>query len=329
MSPPEDRISPLARDRTFMRVRGLLCRPVALFVVLSTLLGTPLVFLVPPLRGADEPAHFLRIYAISSGQIVPSLTDEQGRRGVFLPARLNDDYQFFEAMRYRFRDPGFNYRDVFAEFWRRKQVPDPAAPPTFVLYAGSEAYSPVPYLPHVPAALVARLLGLDFVPMLWLIRIAGFAAMTAVAAYAIAIVPQVKWAFVVIAMLPIALFERVIVSADGAALGFAMVVTALCARAAGIDGGGAAQRSLWMTLCVLTKPSQVPLIMLEAMTRPLKDFLSHWRAAMLVVTPGLVLTGLWLFLISADMGAWRMMAGTGAPPEQFSIGWKLVFLIHN
>ena len=164
--------------------------------------------------------------------------------------------------------------------------------------------------------------------MLWLMRLAGFVAMTAVAAYAIAAVPQLKWAFVVIAMLPIALYERAIVSADGAAMSFAMVVTALCLRAAG-QGGGAAQRSLWMTLCVLTKPSQVAFIVLEAMARPLKDFLSHWRGAALVVTPGLVLTGLWLYANSADMGAWRMMEGTGVPAEQFNIGWKLGFLIRH
>src|SRR5262245_19149485 len=70
------------RDRRNMA--NLLRRPVALFVLLSTLFGVPAIFLNPPLRGADEPAHFLRIYGISHGQLIPSLADEKGRRGLFL-----------------------------------------------------------------------------------------------------------------------------------------------------------------------------------------------------------------------------------------------------
>jgi uncharacterized membrane protein len=132
-----------------------------------------------------------------------------------------------------------------------------------------------------------------------------------------------------IAMLPIALYERAIVSPDGAALSFAMVVTALCLRAAAEGSAGTARRSLWMTLCVLVKPSQVPFILLEAMTRPFRDLMRHWRTAAAIAAPGLIVTLLWLFVISADMGAWRMIQGTGAPPEQFNIGWKLVFLLHH
>ena len=315
------------RDRRNMA--KLLRRPVALFVLLSTLFGVPAIFLNPPLRGADEPAHFLRIYGISHGQLIPSLTDEKGRRGLFLAPRLNEDYQFFEAVRYQFGTKGFNYRDVFAEFFRRKRDADPATPPVFVLYAGSEAYSPAAYLPYVPAVMLARALDLDFLPMLWLLRLVGFAAMTAVAAYAIAVVPSLKWAFLFIAMLPIALYQRTFVSPDGAALSFAMVVTALCLRAAARGGGGTGQRSLWMTLCVLVKPSQTPFVLLEGTTRPLRDLPAYWRTAVVIVAPGVALTFLWLFLTSADMGAWRMVEGTGAPPEQFRLGWKLAFLVHH
>jgi Predicted membrane protein (DUF2142) len=312
----------------------LIRRPVALFVLLSTLFGIPAVFLIPPLRGADEPAHFLRAYGISRGEMIPSLTDTQGRRGIFLPARLNEDFQFFEAARYRFKNDGLTYRDVFAEYRRRGNVADPAGPPlpppVFVLYAGSEGYSPAAYLPYVPAVIAGRVLGLDFLPMLWLMRLAGFIAMTAVAAYAIAVVPHLKWAFLFIAMLPIALYERVIVSADGAALSFAMVVTALCLRAAAGQGREPPwQRSLWMTLCVLAKPSQTAFIVLEAMTRPLTHLLGCWRTFVAIAAPGLILTLLYLIVASADIAAWRMIEGTGAPPEHFNIGWKLKFLIEH
>jgi hypothetical protein len=41
-----------------------------------------------------------------------------------------------------------------------------------------------------------------------------------------------KWAFVLIAMLPVSLYNRTVLSADGAALSYALVITALCFSAA-------------------------------------------------------------------------------------------------
>ncbi|MFL5047117.1 MAG: DUF2142 domain-containing protein [Xanthobacteraceae bacterium] len=305
----------------------LVRQPVAVFVLVATLFGFAAVFAIPPLRGADEPAHFLRAYGIAHGQVVPSLQDAQGRKGIFLPARLHDDYQFFETVRYRFGTADFNYRRVFADFLRRNNGPD-ERPPVFVLYAGSEGYAPMAYLPYVAGALIGRLIGLDFVPMLLLMRLLGLAATTALAAYAIAIVPYFKWTFLFIAMLPIALFERAIVCADGAALSLGLVVTALCLRAA--CGGGVAeppwQRALWMTLCVVIKPSQIVFVVLEGMTRPFKELPRAWRS-LGVIIPGVALTVAWLMVGSADMAAWRMVEGTGEPAEHFNIGWKLRFLL--
>src|SRR5689334_15991636 len=84
------------------RLADLARRPVAVFVLLSLLFGVPGIFLTPPLRGADEPAHFLRAYGIAQGEIVPALADAERRKGIFLPAELDADYEFFEATRYRF-----------------------------------------------------------------------------------------------------------------------------------------------------------------------------------------------------------------------------------
>jgi hypothetical protein len=308
----------------------LVHQPVTVFVLLATLFGFAAVFAIPPLRGADEPAHFLRAYGITQGEVVPSLQDAQGRKGVLLPARLHDDYDFFETMRYQFGTPGFSYREVFAEFLRRKGGQDDRErPPVLVLYAGSEGYSPVAYVPYVAGVLIARLTGLDFVPMLLLMRLAGLVVTTVIAAYAIAIVPHFKWTFLFIAMLPIALFERSVVCADGAALSLALVVTALCLRAAcGSEGAEPPwRRAVWMTLCVLTKPSQIVFIVLEGMTRPFKELARAWRSLGVIVIPGLVLTAAWLAAGSADMAAWRMIEGTGEPAEHFNIGWKLQFLL--
>jgi uncharacterized membrane protein len=63
---------------------------------------------------------------------------------------------------------------------------------------------------------------------------------------------------VLVAMLPVSLYNRAVLSADGAALSYALVITALCFRAAWKPSTGRVwERSLWMTLCVLAKQPQM------------------------------------------------------------------------
>jgi uncharacterized membrane protein len=311
-------------------VRMVLTRPVAAFVFLSMLFGTLTIALTPPLEGPDEPAHFLRAYGISTGEIVPMTTDEQGRKGIFVPARLHQGYAVFERALFKLgKAKDFDYRQVWAEYFRASPTQDDQSPPVFQLYWGSEGYAPVAYLPQVAAALLARLLDLDFVGTLLLMRFAGLAAMTAVAAYAIAIAGRLGWTFLLIAMLPAALYGRSVVSADGAALACTMVITALCVRAATSGAGRPWERSLFMTLCALSKPPQLAFVLLETMTRPFRQWPRHWRALALVVLPGLILAPLWVLAVSGDTGAWRLFQNTDMPPEHFSFVWKLRFMLEH
>ena len=186
---------------------------------MSLLFGTLIILATPPLRGPDETAHFLRAYGVAQGDIVPSIRDAEGRKGVLVPPRLYEGFDFFESVRIKEKEAGFGYGPVFqAYFSRRPARADSDRPPTFVAYAGSEGYSPVAYLPQVVAALVARALDLDFVPTFYLMRFAGLAALTGLIAYAIAMVPNLAWAFLAISMLPAAIYGRSVINADGSAL---------------------------------------------------------------------------------------------------------------
>jgi uncharacterized membrane protein len=310
------------------RARALLAKPASVFAVLSLAFGMIALILTPPLRGPDEPAHFVRIYAITHGEIVPATADANGRKGMFLPYRLHQDFEFFEARRFNLFEKGFSYRNVLDEY---RQRPAPAdGPPVFVLYAGSEGYNPVSYLPFVAGAFLARLANLDFVGSLLLMRLAGLIAMTTVIAYAIAIVPRFGWTFLFIAMLPAALYGRAVISPDGAALAYTMVVVALCLRVAlGMDGGKPWRQSLWMALCVLCKPPQLAFILLAAITRPPRQLLSHRRAVALIVLPAVVLSVLWVTMGSVDVAAWRYYEGEQLPKEQFDPVWKLRYMLEH
>src|ERR1700693_323481 len=156
-------------------------------------------------------------------------------------------------------------------------------------------------------------------------RFLGLVVFTAVTAYAIGVKRTLQWALVLIAMLPVSLYNRVVLSADGAALSYALVITALCFRAAlNPSGGRVWERSLWMTLCVLAKQPQIVFVLLELMSGRLRELLGRWKSIAIVVLPGFILSPLWVIGVSADVAAWRVREGHDYPAEQLDPLWKLV-----
>jgi uncharacterized membrane protein len=178
----------------------------------------------------------------------------------------------------------------------------------FMPFAGTEGYNPVAYAPYVLAAAIGNLLGLDFPNMLLLMRVLGLITFTALAAYAIKLTPKLKWAFVLIAMLPVSIYNRSVLSADGAALTYALVITALCFSAVQ-RYGPVWERSLWMTLCALSKQPQIVFVLLELMVCRMTELRRRWSSLALVVVPGFILSPLWVLAVSADIAAWRLLEG--------------------
>src|SRR5258705_12941971 len=199
-----------------------------------------------------------------------------------------------------------------------------AQTPVFAPFAGTEGYSPVAYAPYILAAVIGRLLSLDVQELLFLMRFVGLVVFQAVTAYDIAIPQTLQWAFVLIAMLPVSLYNRVVLSADGAALSYALVITALCLRAAWNPSDGRVwERSLWMTVCVLAKQPQIAFVLLELTSGRLRELLRRWKSIAIVVLPGVILSPLWVVGVSADVAAWGDLEGADHSVEQFVHLWKL------
>jgi uncharacterized membrane protein len=304
--------------------------PVTLFVLLSLSFGSAIAIVVPPLRGPDEIAHFLRIHSYARGELLPP-AEVDGRKGIFVERELYNQLYFFRAAGEWFakeRDQGVRYGQIMAAYRSfGGRIEDEVNEPTaFMPFAGTEGYNPVAYIPYIIAEGIGRLLRLKFPDRLLLIRLFGLVTFTAVAAYAIAVTPALKWAFVLIALLPVSLYNRSVLSADGAALGSALMITALCLRSAQNGDGRLWERSLWMTLCALSKQPQIVFILLELMVSPLKELPRRWRSIAIVALPCLVLSPLWVVAVSAEMGAWRLQLEEQHPPEHFDPLWKLLYM---
>ena len=315
---------------TSARARSRLQDPTVLFALIALFAGALLIAVTPPLRGPDEAQHFLRAYGIAHGDLVPRLRDAQGRKGLHVPAHIDRELKFFENKRFADRMPGFSYWSVFAAHAQESLAPSAADDlPVFVLYGGAEGYSPMPYLPYAAAIVIGRAAHLDFLTMLYLMRVFGLLAVTAITAVAIALVPRLKWAFLLIALLPASLYSRAVVSADGPSLACAMMAVALILR--GVLAPAADrpwQQSLWLALGALTKPPQLALVLLEAMKRPARELPRQWKTAA-VVLPSVILAGLWTIAGSADVAAYRLTEPLDIPPQHFDPVWKLGYMLQE
>jgi uncharacterized membrane protein len=297
-----------------------------IFLALAVLGGLLGIALNPPLRGPDEPAHFLRALGIAHGELVPRTTDAQGRRGLYVARDLYDGFAVFNGIR---EAPPVRsiYIDAFGRYFDRPSSQRDSAGPVFVPYEGSESYSPVPYLAYVPAVLISEALGLKFLGTLYIMRIAGLLAAALVVAYAIAVAPHLQWMLFCAAMLPTAVYQRAVISADGAALSTALLVIALCLRSIQ-QAGGTWQRTAWIAASALCKPPQIAFALLELM-HSAETSRGKWIRPVLVAAPAAVLSLCWILLSSADVGAWRVQEGSSLPAYEFDPMWKLSYLLRH
>ncbi len=303
-------------------------RPAFVFVLLSLVFGSAISVVVPPLRGPDEIAHFLRIYSYTRGGLLP-VTEVDGRKGIFVERELYTQLSFFKNAGERFfrnREQGLRYGEIMKDYPHPRRTLDEEEQATkFMPFAGTEGYNPVAYAPYVLAAAIGNLLGLNFPSMLLLMRFLGLITFTAVAAYAIKLTPTLKWAFVLIAMLPVSIYNRSVLSADGAALAYALVITALCFGAVQ-RCGRVWERSLWMTLCALSKQPQIVFVVLELMVCRMTELRRRWSSLALIVVPSFILSPLWVLAVSADIAAWRLAEAETYPREYFDPLWKLAYM---
>ena len=285
----EPKVAPSALLRIAARSRSWAA---LVFALLSLSFGTATIIANPPLRGPDEISHFLRIYSYTRGELLP-VVEIEGRKGIFVERALYDELYFFKNAGEWFakaRGEGVRYGQIMAAYrdiTGAVSEDKGAQIPVFAPFAGTEGYSPVAYAPYVVAAAVGRLLGLDLSELLFFMRLVGLLFFTAITAYAITSTPTLKWAFVLIAMLPVSLYNRVVLSADGAALSYAMVITALCFREVWKPSTARlCETSLWMTLCVLAKQPQIVFVVLPFISRRLREIPRRWSSLVMIVLPG-------------------------------------------
>jgi uncharacterized membrane protein len=184
-------------------------RPERIFFALSASFGMAMALLTPPFHAPDESVHFYRAYSVAQGALLAererALTGDELPVSVIVAAN--------RVTRHLARSPDATFpRRMLAEELERPL--DPLVR-RFEHFPASATYTPIPYLPA--AAAIAFAAGADGSPVeiLYAARASNVLVVTLLLAAAIAISPRFKWQLAFAALLPMAVFLRASVSADG------------------------------------------------------------------------------------------------------------------
>ncbi|GAA2020589.1 hypothetical protein GCM10009818_37870 [Nakamurella flavida] len=207
-------------------------RPEWVFLPLFLLVGAFYVAIVPVGWNSDEPAHLFRAEEIATGQILPEVrTGNDGRpsAGGEVPDELVETLSLTGVLKGVVLDPTVTAAVVQDDSALGSASYSPVG---YVDFRNTAIYSPVAYLPQIPAFWIGQVLGLSFSAVAILGRILGLLAVAAAGFFAIRLTPAGKWAVATLGLLPATVSQSAAFGADAAVLALALLTVAWVLRMA-------------------------------------------------------------------------------------------------
>jgi uncharacterized membrane protein len=198
-----------------------------LFALIAIVVGGIFAFITPPLWGLDEPSHFARVFHIAQGDIIPVTGKNQ-------PSSFMPD-NFFELSNYRTNDILDHVADSKSVgIFSRKDVTNEStyAHLTNRKFSQSEhyfsfisGYSPISYVGAIVGVLLANLFHANIGTTLMLARLFSLLLYVVLVAFAIWILrrSKLKWLFFTLGLMPTAIFQASMITADSSLLAFSLL----------------------------------------------------------------------------------------------------------
>lgn len=298
-------------------------KPQVVVLVLGIFFGLMFTFLTPPLMVNDEQAHFWRAYKLSEGDLIPS--EKQGEIvGEYMPKSIINLFEVYYRLGTRERPvDDFNLSDGAYYIKQPLNANDKG----FIGMMNTISYTPIPYIPQTLGVFIGRVANFSPFGILLMGRIANLLFTMLCIYFAVKITPVLKWAFVLLALMPTMLGQVSSVSADGMTISMAFIFIALVFRA-GFDKNFAISRK-WLiatavsgVLLSVSKQAYIVLPFLIFLI-PWKKFGSFWKYA--------VFTGVFIFFAITPSLAWNINVSPAAytAGEQVLIDQNKEFIKDN
>jgi uncharacterized membrane protein len=191
-------------------MKAFILKPEGLFMTLSILFGVLFVFLVPPMQTPDENSHFYQAYSVSNLKILPEKFVENGKTkfGAKIPKSVSTAAETLKASVAGKPDISFD------EHLLKQFINQPLELRNTQYQTGAALYAPVVYIPQAIGITVGKIFNSSPLVMMWLARLANLALWVSLIYLAIKLIPVAKWAMVVLALNPMAVFLSASLSAD-------------------------------------------------------------------------------------------------------------------
>lgn len=238
--------------------------------------GIAMMLITPPFQTPDEPAHFYRIWQISTFQ--PLVFKPGANAGAYLPRNLNR-FVYHALGDMPFHPVNKVPDDYLTRLWTFRTH---SGKQFFYPFANTASNHTLVYIPQVAGVLLGRLISDRLLVAFYLGRFLNLVTWSLCILLAIRIFPPVKFLLLCLALMPMSLFQASSFSADAPVnaatfIFFALILNA-CFRPVLIDRP-AFLRILGASIPVLIgKPGYFPLVLLIFMI-PAKQFGSNRRKA--------------------------------------------------
>jgi len=199
-----------------------------LFAVLALIFGFIFVMIIPPLWGLDEPAHFERVYQIAHGHILPNRSSKADYGG-YAPANLVDLGNYTIGDLVDNKPEGVLSRKDIDDVNAYKQYVNAKFSSEQARSPGSSAYSPLAYPGPIVGVILADSVNVSIGKTLFLARFLSLIIYVLLIWIAIRLLrnSKFKWLFMVVALLPSALFQSAVISADSILIALSLLFVAL------------------------------------------------------------------------------------------------------
>lgn len=193
----------------WLKLKQLLTDPSKTFLILASVFGLLMVFIMPPLMVPDEAVHFYRAYQVGEGDIFSENRD--GEVGGMVP----------QIPSVSEGTPGLFPRVPTTQLLSQR------IDESFVAFPTSALYTPVSYVPQAVGINIGRVIYGSIGLMLTMGRIVNLACYIVLIYFAVRLAKKGKWVYVTIGLFPVAIQEAASISTDALNIGLCLLFIAL------------------------------------------------------------------------------------------------------
>ena len=296
--------------------------PQTVFLIIGLIYGLGFLLATPAFQVPDEYEHFYRSLYVSEGHIVPEKLGNLS--GVYVPESVQYTSDTVNQEWYTFlqnRENKTHLTPLLSTPFNSKNMVFEDISRIAVI-----TYSPVPYLISALAIDIGKLFNLSPLVLLYMGRLANLLAWLFLTYLAIKITPIHKWVFLMLALIPMTLFEAASLSADSFLLGVSFLIIAIFFKYAFDDNKkkiGIKEiyiLGILLLLVGLAKSNYILLLFLIFLI-PSQKFGSRKNR--------LLITGTLFLVVVAAVGIWNLIVnGLYAPIiPQVSISGQIAYIL--